>query len=264
MRPAGSCGAEWRAKQSEVSSETMKAYGKTDCGLVRANNQDTFRVDIREEIGFIVLCDGMGGAKAGNVASDKAAELFMAVLTERGTPQMGETEMANLLVEAAAAANAGVYELAGSSPDYEGMGTTLVGGICLNEMVMLINIGDSRAYVLDDHRIAQITRDHSWVEELIAQGRLTREEAATYPGRNLITRAVGVDPQTEGDLYRVTLSEGQSILLCSDGLSGMVTDGEIALCTAEAESQEQACEMLVRAACDHGGHDNVTVVLYSI
>lgn len=242
----------------------MKAYGKTDCGLVRANNQDTYRIELRDDIGFIVLCDGMGGAKAGNVASEKAAELFMAVLTERCTPELSESEMANLLADAVTAANAGVYELAKSSPDYEGMGTTLVGGICTGKTVMLINVGDSRAYVLDDRRIAQITRDHSWVEELVAQGKLTREEAATYPGRNLITRAVGVDPQTAGDIYRVTLSEGQSILLCSDGLSGMMTDGEIALHHAQAESQEQACGQLIRAACGHGGHDNVTVVLYSI
>lgn len=264
MRPVGSCGAEWRAKQSEVSSETMKAYGKTDCGLVRANNQDTFRVDLREGIGFIVLCDGMGGAKAGNIASEKAAELFMAALTERCTPELDEMQMATLLIEAATAANEGVYQLSRSSPDYEGMGTTLVGGICVNEMVMLINIGDSRAYVLDEHRIAQVTRDHSWVEELVMQGKLTREEAATYPGRNLITRAVGVDPKTEGDLYRIKLRKEQSLLLCSDGLSGMVSDGEIAHHVAQAQSQEQACEALIRAACEHGGHDNVTVVLYSI
>ncbi|MGN1030227.1 MAG: Stp1/IreP family PP2C-type Ser/Thr phosphatase [Butyricicoccaceae bacterium] len=243
----------------------MKAFGKTDKGLVRANNQDTFLIDDkRDDIMFIVLCDGMGGAKAGNIASAKAAELFMAKLAEQGTPEMNENEMAELLIEAAATANEGVFELSKSAPEYEGMGTTLVGGVCVNETVTLINIGDSRAYVLDDRQIAQVTRDHSWVEELIMQGRLTRAEAATFPQRNVITRAVGVDPQVDGDLYRVTLAEGQTILLCSDGLSGMVSDGEIAQLHAGAESQEQACETLVRAACEHGGHDNVTVVLYSI
>lgn len=242
----------------------MIAYGKTDKGLVRANNQDTFRIEIQENgLGFLVLCDGMGGARAGNIASARAAEQFLAHVKTADPLQTDRDTLGTIVDQAVKLANHEVFTMSQSSPDYNGMGTTLVGGICADNRVILANVGDSRAYLLDGGRIAQMTADHSLVAEMVRSGRLTTEDAKTYPGRNLITRAVGVDSEVEADLYEITLREGQSLLLCSDGLSGMVTDVEIAEIVAQSVSQEEACDRLISRACEAGGNDNVTVVLYT-
>ena len=242
----------------------MKAFGKTDKGLVRANNQDTFRIDVRENgLGFIVLCDGMGGARAGNIASDRAADRFLEHIKTADAAQTDTDSPANIVEEAVAAANTEVFQLSQSSPAYNGMGTTLVGGICVDDRVILANVGDSRAYLIDGSKIAQMTADHSLVEEMVRSGRLTPEEAKVYPGRNLITRAIGVDSAVEADLYEITIHDGQTLLLCSDGLSGLVYDAEIAAIVAEAASQEDACSRLIERAYEAGGNDNITVVLYT-
>ena len=176
----------------------MNAFGKTDKGLVRASNQDTFRIDIRENgLGFLVLCDGMGGARAGNIASVRAAERFMEQACT-ADPEQADTEtLSRIAQRAVTAANSEVYELSQSSPAYNGMGTTLVGCICAGDRVVLANVGDSRAYVIDGEKIAQMTADHSLVAEMVRTGRLSSEEAKYYPGRNLITRAVGVDSEVD-------------------------------------------------------------------
>ncbi|MCD8356348.1 MAG: Stp1/IreP family PP2C-type Ser/Thr phosphatase [Clostridia bacterium] len=242
----------------------MKAYGKTDKGLIRANNQDTFRIDIAENgLGFLVLCDGMGGARAGNIASDRAAERFLEQIKTADPAQTDTDSLAQTVEQAVVCANTEVFQLSQSSPAYNGMGTTLVGGICVDDRVILANVGDSRAYLMEGGKIAQMTSDHSLVAEMVRSGRLTPEEAQTYPGRNLITRAVGVDSGVEADLYEITIHDGQTLLLCSDGLSGLVHDTEIAVIVAEAASQEEACNKLISRACEAGGNDNITVVLYT-
>ena len=242
----------------------MKAYGKTDKGLVRANNQDTYRTEITEDgLGLIVLCDGMGGARAGNIASERAAERFMERI-RTADPAKADTDTLSQIVEQAVEqANTEVFELSQSSPSYNGMGTTLVGGICVDDRIVLANVGDSRAYVIDGKNIAQMTEDHSLVAEMIRSGRLTPEDARHYPGRNLITRAVGVEERVQADFYEITLHEGQTLMLCSDGLSGMITDEQIADIISQAESKEEACDKLIEAACNGGGSDNITVVLYT-
>lgn len=242
----------------------MKAFGKTDKGLVRANNQDTFRIDVRESgLGFIVLCDGMGGARAGNIASERAADRFLAHIKTADTAQTDTDSLAHIVEEAVAMANTEVFQLSQTSPAYNGMGTTLVGGICVDDRVILANVGDSRAYLIDGSKIAQMTADHSLVEEMVRSGRLTPEEAKVYPGRNLITRAIGVDSTVEADLYEITIHDGQKLLLCSDGLSGLVHDTEIAAIVTQSASQEEACSRLIERACEAGGNDNITVVLYT-
>ena len=242
----------------------MKAYGKTDKGLVRANNQDTYRTEMTEDgLGLIVLCDGMGGARAGNIASERAAERFMETI-RTADPAKADTDTLSQIVEQAVEqANTEVFELSQSSPSYNGMGTTLVGGICVDDRIVLANVGDSRAYVIDGENIAQMTEDHSLVAEMIRTGRLTPEDARHYPGRNLITRAVGVEDRVQADFYEITLHEGQTLMLCSDGLSGMITDAHIAGILSHAASKEEACERLIEEACKAGGSDNITVVLYT-
>ena len=242
----------------------MNAYGKTDKGLVRANNQDTFRTQIDENgFGFVVLCDGMGGARAGNIASERAAERFLQEI-QTAKPDEADADVLSSIVEGAvAAANREVYELSQSSAAYSGMGTTLVGGICIEDQVILANVGDSRAYLIDGTAIAQMTSDHSLVAEMVRTGRLSEEDAKVYPGRNLITRAIGVDAEVQADLYQITIHDGQTLLLCSDGLCGMVTDAEISAAVAQAHTQEEACDKLISLACSAGGSDNITVVLYT-
>lgn len=242
----------------------MNAYGKTDKGLVRANNQDTFRTELKDNgLGFLVLCDGMGGARAGNIASERAAERFMEQIQTAQPEQTDTDALAQLVEQAVSAANKEVYELSQSSSAYHGMGTTLVGGICTGDRIILANVGDSRAYLLEGRRIAQMTSDHSLVAEMVRSGRLSKEDAKHYPGRNLITRAVGVDGEIEADLYEITIHDGQTLLLCSDGLCGLVTDMEIAAAVEQAASQEEACDKLISLACNAGGSDNITVVLYT-
>ncbi|MDO5547245.1 MAG: Stp1/IreP family PP2C-type Ser/Thr phosphatase [Eubacteriales bacterium] len=243
----------------------MNVYGKTDKGLVRSNNQDTYRTEVdKSGCAYLILCDGMGGARAGNVASAKTADVFLQYLREHCEPDMERDELARILIAGAAKANREVYEMAEQDPEqYNGMGTTLVGGVAIGDRIVLANIGDSRAYLLDGEQIAQITEDHSLVEEMVRAGRLSKEEARHYPGRNLITRAVGVDAAVEADLYEVILREGQILLLCSDGLSGMLSDGEIAGIVSSEENFEHACEVLIAEACEAGGTDNITVVLYT-
>lgn len=242
----------------------MRIFGKTDKGAVRANNQDMFRFIMKEEDGmaFLVLCDGMGGARAGNVASDRASECFLEHI-QRAVGMTDSNDLADLVEDAVRAANKEVYELSISQDIYAGMGTTLVGGICLEDRIILANVGDSRAYMLQGTRIAHMTQDHSLVAELVRSGRLTPEEAETYPNKNLITRAVGVDAFVQPDLYEIKIHPGQTLLLCSDGLSGMLPDDRIAQICAASSSQEEACNHLIEAACAAGGTDNITVVLYT-
>lgn len=263
MHPADSFAAGILLNRSG-KSDRMNAYGKTDKGLIRSSNQDTFRIILNENgLGFIVLCDGMGGARAGNIASEHAAERFLSEI-QTANPENTDTDTLAAIVEAAvAAANKEVYELSQTSSAYNGMGTTLVGGICADNRVILANVGDSRAYLLKGESIAQMTEDHSLVAEMIRSGRLSEEDAKVYPGRNLITRAIGVDAEVQADLYEITIYEGQTLLLCSDGLCGMADDAEIAEMISQAASKEEACDKLISLAYRAGGSDNITVVLYT-
>lgn len=243
----------------------MTAYGISDRGCRRPTNQDAYAVVLEEENGVAVLavCDGMGGANAGNVASRFAIDTFIERVQEQVTAVMSRETIERALRDAAEAANETVFRLSTRQPEFAGMGTTIVAGIVTKEKAMLINIGDSRAYEIDAKNIVQLTEDHSYVNEMIRQGRIRAEDARTHPNRNLITRAVGVDPRVEGDVYEVDLREGEVLLLCSDGLSGMVEDAKIAEIVRRSNDLETAGQALVEAAKLCGGADNVTVVLFS-
>lgn len=243
----------------------MTAYGISDRGCRRPTNQDAYAVRLVQEDGIAVLavCDGMGGANAGNVASRFAIETFVERVQEQVSANMSREAIERALRDAAEAANETVFRLSTRQPEFAGMGTTIVAGVITKEKAMLINIGDSRAYEIDAKNIVQLTEDHSYVNEMIRQGRIRAEDARTHPNRNLITRAVGVDPRVEGDVYEVDLREGEVLLLCSDGLSGMVEDAKIAEIVRRANDLETAGQALVEAAKLCGGADNITVVLFS-
>ena len=243
----------------------MITYGDTHKGMVRTNNQDGYVIEIFDDqkTVLLVVCDGMGGANAGNVASHVALEIFSSNVQNQFENEMDETATEDMLRISAQNANRAVYEISLKQPECRGMGTTLVGAIAQGEKVTLINIGDSRAYVITKEDIKQITEDHSFVQEMVRKGKLTPEEARNHPHKNLITRAIGVDTFVDSDLFHYTMEKDDILLLCSDGLSGMVEDYEIANIVREAESLEQAVNTLIMRACDNGGLDNITAALYS-
>ncbi len=241
----------------------MKAYGKSDKGRVRATNQDAFAIDVRPDVALLVVCDGMGGANAGNVASRFATEQFMEVLrryVEQG--DFSQMTVRKMLTEAAREANRQVYALSRAQPEFSGMGTTLVGAVVTENLLTIVNVGDSRAYCISKRGAEQLTIDHSYVEEMVQSGKLSREDARHHPKRNLITRAVGVDAEVTCDLYEVHLTADEMLLLCSDGLSGMVSDENIASMLLQPGSMEKVVEDLMDAAYDNGGVDNITAVLF--
>ena len=240
----------------------MTAYGLSDRGIVRANNQDTFRVDSSPEGEQLiaVLCDGMGGVHGGEVASQTAAEAFISYARQ----ELAVSPVPDLAVigrEAAAYANLKVYDRAQRDESLLGMGTTLVAAILREEETVMINIGDSRGYWFSHGQIQQVTRDHSHVQDLMDQGIITKSEARSHPHRNLITRAVGVKDRIRSDLFRLDLQPGDRLLLCSDGLSNLVTEDELAAVLAGEEELKNCCDRLLALALDRGAPDNVTVIV---
>ncbi len=243
----------------------MTTYGDTHQGMIRSNNQDGYVIEIfdDQQTVLLVVCDGMGGANAGNVASHVALEVFSSRVQDQFEPDMDDTATEDMLRISAQNANQAVYEISVKQPECRGMGTTLVGAIAQGQKITLINIGDSRAYRITKDSIEQLTEDHSFVQEMVRKGKLTPEQARNHPHRNLITRAIGVDTFVDSDLFHCILEKDDVLLLCSDGLTGMVEDDEIASIIREAQSLEQAVNTLIMRACDNGGLDNITVALYS-
>ena len=242
----------------------MRLWGITARGLVRKENQDSFRLcALDEEHGFGLVCDGMGGARAGNVASDQAAEMFRQELQSRLTG-IGVDDLHDLLTEVTKQANRAVYEHSLSDAECRGMGTTAVAAVVLGETVAVLNVGDSRCYFVDDQTIDQITRDHSLVNDLVLRGELTPEEARHHPSKNLITRALGVEEMVKPDIYMLQRKAGGYLLLCSDGLSNTVTDPEIQYEVIHGGEPEDCCQRLLDIALTRGAPDNVTAVLVQL
>jgi len=240
----------------------LNIYGLSDIGRQRAENQDTFLYEQQDNgLCIFVVCDGMGGAQAGNIASVLAAQVFMEQVRTHAKPQMDEKYTMSVLENAVNYANYEVYRKSLSEKEFQGMGTTLIGGILMNNNGMLANIGDSRAYSIQGTEAKRLTRDHSLVEEMVDNGEITREEARIHPQRNLITRALGTDKQVTADCYSVSLQAGEALLLCTDGLSGMLEESELAGIVKEHEDTEICVRAMIDAANSRGGYDNITVLL---
>lgn len=243
----------------------MNSFGITDRGKVRRDNQDSFLI---ERIGggdclLAVLCDGMGGEKAGNIASDIAAKTFSSIVSRRLETASRRPDCAALLTQACDEANHMVYGYSCFDREYTGMGTTLVAALLLEDKVFVLNVGDSRAYKLTRRRLTQITRDHSLVQELVDRGEISPEEALSHPRRNVITRALGVDEQVPCDIFRPRLARGDMLLLCSDGLTNMLRDDEIFAISRKNTDPLSLGRALMDEALARGARDNVTVVLLS-
>ena len=224
----------------------------SDVGRQRQGNEDNYFV----QSPLFVLADGMGGAQAGEVASEITIEAF-----RNGLPD-GAVEAG--LVQTIEQANERVHEQATTVPEYHGMGTTCTVAYVAEEEVIIAHVGDSRAYLLRGGELTRLTRDHSLVGELVDRGKVTEEEALTHPQRSVITRAVGPEPQVKVDADRIAARPGDVFLLCSDGLTDMVRDRDIERILTAVEDLEEVGRNLIAAANAAGGRDNITVILFRL
>lgn len=243
----------------------MEAWGLTDPGNIRNENQDSFRIEPLGETALLaVVCDGMGGARSGSVAGRLACEVFTEEVKRSFSPQMTPEEAERVLRSAASLANISVFEHSQLSEEYNGMGTTLVACLLYPKGKLIVNVGDSRAYLVDSDGIRRITTDHSVVEMMVQRGELTSEQAKTHPSKNLITRAIGTATQVASDVFRIETEENACILLCSDGLSNEMADQEILFEVAHGARKDDCCQRLLEIAKERGAPDNVTVVFISL
>ena len=206
----------------------MQYWGLTDPGCVRPQNQDAYHIEnLNRGSVLAVVCDGMGGAKSGNVASTLAIDVFVQEIKRSWNASMDWEAADQMMRSAVKLANFTVYDQAMQFEEFTGMGTTLVAALVRGREVTVVNVGDSRAYVCDRDGIKQLTTDHSLVQMMVERGELTPELARTYPGKNFITRAIGTEPVVDCDLYHHKVDRGDCLLLCSDGLSNMMDAQEI-------------------------------------
>lgn len=240
----------------------MQGWGLTDPGCVRKQNQDAYRIEQLDRGTLLcVVCDGMGGAKSGNIASTLASEVFVEEVRRSWKTGMDQDKIDMMLRGAVKLANFTVYDQASQFEEFDGMGTTLVAALIRGRTAAIVNVGDSRAYCINRGGIRQISKDHSLVQMMVDRGELTPEMAKTYPGKNLITRAIGTEPIVMCDLFRQELSKGDFLLLCSDGLSNMMDDQEILFEVVHGVNKKQCCKRLLNIAKNRGAPDNVTSVL---
>lgn len=253
----------------------MKYFGKTDIGKLRKGNQDNFGIyEIAENALLLSVCDGMGGASGGGEASRLALEAFAKEIKDTCASKIegskldaSALDIKLLLSNAAECANNEVYKTAQAKPELQGMGTTLVALFVVDGTAFSINVGDSRMYRIKNGEIKQVTHDHSYVQYLVDMGKMTLEEAKKSTNRNIITRAIGTGESIEADIEAIDLEEGAQdtyFLLCSDGLTNVVSDEEIARVVSLEDTPEEKVCKLIETANQNGGPDNITVVLLSL
>lgn len=242
----------------------MKIVAKTDKGIVRSNNQDAYAVgEFSDEVVWSVVCDGMGGAAGGNIASALAVKVISDKINASYRDKMRDSSIKNMLDSALTAANIEVYDFAEAKPELRGMGTTVVCAIVRDNQAYIAHAGDSRAYIISGNGdITQVTTDHSMVQDLLSRGKITTEEAEHHPNKNIITRAVGVDKSIEIDFDQFDLEDDDTLLLCTDGLSNYVSNSEMVEIMSDGKKYAFA-ERLVSKANQNGGGDNITVVIIS-
>ena len=240
----------------------MQAWGLTDTGCVRKQNQDAFQIEqLDRNTMLLVVCDGMGGAKSGNIASTLAVDVFTQEVKRSYKASMDQHRVDGMLRDAVKLANFTVYDQAQQFPEFDGMGTTLVAALIKGRTTTIVNVGDSRAYCINTEGISQISEDHSLVQMMVNRGELTPELAKNYPGKNFITRAIGTDPVVMCDIFHANVTKGDFILLCSDGLSNVMDDQEILFEVAHGVNKQHCCQRLLNIAVSRGAPDNVTSVL---
>ena len=238
----------------------MNVIGQTHIGLVRENNQDALEYGtLGTTAQYAVVCDGMGGANGGNIASKIAVEVIGSRIRDGFNDNLSVSSVERLLDSAMATANIGVYDRAQQQPELAGMGTTVVAAITCGNTAYISHVGDSRLYLWRKGQLTVVTRDHSVVQGMIESGQITEEEARCHPRKNYITRALGVVAEESGEYDELELESGDRLLLCTDGLTNEVPPQKMAEWLSKPA--EEAVAGLVRAALDNGGSDNITVVL---
>jgi len=242
----------------------LKIIGETNPGRVRSMNQDMFSYGLfGDNCGYAVVCDGMGGAQAGDVASKCACDMVSSFLSRDLRPELSAGAVKGILLSAASAANAKVYDLAKENLEYSGMGTTLVAAVWMESELHVISIGDSRLYVVDK-KATQVTRDHTVTQYMVELGELSPQEALTHERRHQLTRVLGVGDSLDVDYQLLELEPGQRVLLCTDGLSNYAGEDVLAKLVKKAV-QASTTKYLVDHANNRGGSDNITaVILYRL
>ncbi len=243
----------------------MEYWIVSDPGCVRTSNQDACTVEQLDKNTLLcVVCDGMGGAKSGDVASNLAVEVFSQEVKRSWKGDMSSDDADLMLKNALKLANFTVYDQSCQFEEFSGMGTTLVAVLVRGREATVLNVGDSRAYQINDDGIEQISKDHSLVQMMVDRGEMTSEQAKSYPGKNYITRAVGTEAVTEGDIFHRYLEKNTYLLLCSDGLSNLMDDQEILFEVIHGADKQACCQTLVDIAKRRGAPDNVTCVIAQI
>lgn len=239
----------------------MQYWVITDPGCVRTENQDAYIIEELDGALLCAVCDGMGGAKSGNIASALAAEIFVQAVKSLWKPGLEQKDVDTLLLGAVKVTNFTVYDQAVSVEDFAGMGTTLAAMLVENGRITVVNVGDSRVYRINADGIRQVTKDHSLVQMMVDRGELTPEAACSYPGKNMITRAVGTEPVVQSDLFHLEPEWGETLLLCTDGLTNLLEDQEILFEIMYNEDRQACCRRLLDIALSRGAPDNVTCIL---
>ena len=249
----------------------LSCVGVSDAGRVREHNEDTIGTDA--DIGLVVLADGMGGYKAGEVASGITVRTVMGLLKEaveredltQRDPESGLSRPGILLRDAIHRANKVIYQTARTQANCEGMGTTVVAGLFFDDKLTIAHVGDSRLYRLRGTEFRQVTQDHSLLQELVSRGFYTPEEAQRAAAKNYVTRALGVEPTVEVDVTEIPVDKDDVFLLCSDGLSDMVDDDDIQLTISTfGANLRTLARQLVLLGNDNGGRDNISIVLVKV
>lgn len=241
----------------------MKISAKSDIGKVRQNNQDSYAAgELPGNVAWAVVCDGMGGAAGGNVASATAVKSISEKIATCYHNGMSDSSVRNLLLSAVESANAVVYDAAGKNESLYGMGTTVVAVIINSDRVYAASVGDSRVYIVSDN-LFQVTTDHSVVQNMVDNGEITKEEAKYHPKKNVITRALGIESEIRTDFFQEEIDKDKDVvLLCTDGLTNYIDESDL-FETVKNSSRYEIADNLVKTANDNGGGDNITVVALS-
>lgn len=237
----------------------LDAFSLSDVGKTRQMNQDCVDISLTP-VGnlpnLLLLADGMGGHKAGDYASKYTIDVM-----KQEVNVSPETDPVHIFAEAIEYANAHLYEKSMKDVNFQGMGTTLVAATCIEHKLTVANIGDSRLYLIRHNKMVQVTKDHSYVAELMQKGELDKESAKHHPKKNYITRAVGAFERAKADYFYAEVKQGDTILICSDGLTNMLSDEEILRIIYQEKDLEDTCQKLIQAANEKGGYDNISVIV---
>ncbi|MBQ7288254.1 MAG: Stp1/IreP family PP2C-type Ser/Thr phosphatase [Clostridia bacterium] len=241
----------------------MKIYSRTDKGRVRESNQDSFAaLHLSDTAAFAVVCDGMGGANGGNIASAIAVKTLSESFQRNFRNHMTDNSIRMMMESAIVTANSSVLAAAAKNSDYKGMGTTVVAAFIDNGQITLAHLGDSRAYLFTQNQLTLLTHDHSVIQSMIDTGQISESEARYHPKKNVITRALGVHKDIDIEFTTVPFSEGDMLLLCTDGLTNYLEKDRMEFLFANTKP-ESLTDALVHGANASGGGDNITVVLLS-